>query len=360
MIDYSRAALTRHSVDMRQFVDYRSATLQDGQRIIEVSNSSGLALTLLPDRGLDIWAASYKGIPLTWLSQGSPHAPDWGKPALALFNGGLLMTCGLQHVGPPETDTQTGVWRDLHGQYMRLKAAEISTSGGWEDDTTYTRKLTGVIAQGALFGTQLRMERTFSTTLGDPAITITDTVHNLADEPAPLMLLHHVNLGYPLVREGTQLHTPNVGVYPRDDNARNSAEDWPHYHAAQPLHAEEVFFHHVHADANGYAQAALLHEDFGLHMSWDARTAPYLTQWKNFRQGMYVCGVEPGNCIPEGQNQAREQGRLVMLEPGEAQTFTLNLRVVEGREAVAASRDAIARLAREGQPVSNCQLADYA
>lgn len=360
MIDYSRKTLAQHSVDMRQFVDYRSATLQDGQRIIEAHNSSGLALTLLPDRGLDIWAASYKGIPLTWLSQGSPHAPDWGRSWLALFNGGLLTTCGLQHVGPPETDAQTGVQRDIHGQYTRLKATEISLGGGWADDTTYTRTLSGVVAQGALFGAQLRLERTYHMTLGDPAVTITDTVRNLADEPAPLMVLYHVNLGYPLVRDGAQLYSPAPNVYPRDDAARRAATDWPHYHPAQPHHAEEVFFHHAHADADGYATAALLHDDFGLQLTWDTRSAPYLTQWKNFRHGMYVCGVEPGNCIPEGQNQARETGRLTLLLPGEAQTFTLTLNVVDGAEAVATCKNTIQQLAQNGTPVDGCTLQDYA
>jgi hypothetical protein len=62
--------LRKHSVDMRQFIDFRESTLPNGMRIIDCYNSSGLTFTLLPDRGLDIWTAHYKGIPLTWISQG--------------------------------------------------------------------------------------------------------------------------------------------------------------------------------------------------------------------------------------------------------------------------------------------------
>jgi hypothetical protein len=59
-------------------------------RIVEAYNSSGLTFTILPDRGLDIWQASYNGRPLTWiaLAPGSPYQPDMGQEWLRQFNGG--------------------------------------------------------------------------------------------------------------------------------------------------------------------------------------------------------------------------------------------------------------------------------
>ena len=360
MIDWSRSALEQHSTDMRQFFDFRKATLGDGQRVVEVYNSSGLTLTLLPDRGLDIWAAAYKGIPLTWISQSAPHRADWGRSWLALFNGGLLTTCGLQHVGPPEIDDQTGEQRDIHGQFTRLSAGSLALEGGWQADGRYVRSLSAEVAEAALFGAQLRLRRRYDLVLGEPAITLTDTVTNLADAPATLMVLYHVNLGYPLVREGAALATASAAVYPRDEPARRAYADWPVYHAAQVGHAEEVFYHHVRVGEDGRARAALVHGDLGLQLEWDTRSAPYLTQWKNFRQGMYVCGVEPGNCVPEGQNAARAAGRLEMLAPGESRTFTLTLRVLDGAAAVAGCRETIAHLARDGQPVAGCQLNEFA
>ena len=110
--DLSRTNLEQYSVDLRQFIDFRQSTLPNGMRIVEAHNSSGLSFTLLPDRGLDIWTMHYKGMPLTWISQGSPHLPDYGANWLRLFNGGVLVTCGLRHAGPPETDEQTGEERD--------------------------------------------------------------------------------------------------------------------------------------------------------------------------------------------------------------------------------------------------------
>src|SRR5579862_4435421 len=95
--------LNQYSIDLRQFFDMRESTLPNGMRIIDAYNASGLHFTILPDRGMDIWTAHFKGIPLTWVAQGSPYAPDFGQTWLQQFNGGLLATCGLTHVGDPET-----------------------------------------------------------------------------------------------------------------------------------------------------------------------------------------------------------------------------------------------------------------
>src|SRR5436190_5200314 len=131
----TREAVERHSLDMRQFIDFRQSTLPNGMRIIEAYNSSGLTFTILPDRGMDIWTAHFNGVPLTWISQGSPHPADFGQTWLQQFNGGLLTTCGLTHVGPPEKDDVTGEARGIHGDYTRLRAQDIwvdrDQQGGW-------------------------------------------------------------------------------------------------------------------------------------------------------------------------------------------------------------------------------------
>src|SRR5215207_122913 len=111
-----RELIEKHSLDMRQFMDFRESTLPNGTRIIEAYNSSGLTFILLPDRGMDIWTAHYNGMPLTWIAPGSPHPPDYGKGWMSLFNGGLLTTCGLTHVGPAEDG------RDIHGNFSRQRA----------------------------------------------------------------------------------------------------------------------------------------------------------------------------------------------------------------------------------------------
>ena len=354
--DLTRANLEQYSVDLRQFIDFRMSTLPNGMRIVEAFNSSGLNFTLLPDRGLDIWTMSCNGLPLTWISQGSPHLPDYGASWLQLFNGGVLVTCGLHHVGPPETDAQTGAPRDLHGDYTRRRAGQLSVQGRWEDDR-YVLDLTGAVAEASFFGAQLRLTRTVRMVLGEPKVEIFDTVENLFDAPAPFMLLHHFNFGYPLVQKGVRLYVGGAKVTPRDEVARAAAATWQTYQEPVPLHQEEVFFHQVVAGEDKLALAALAGNDFGVQLEWDTTHEPYLTQWKNFRRSIYLCGVEPGNCLPEGQNQASASGRLVMLEPGEQHKFYNRLTILPNAEAVGAMMGRVAALRANGQAVQ-VELAD--
>lgn len=315
--DLSASARRAYSLDPRQFMDALVATLPDGQRIVHVHNSSGLTFSLLPDRGLDIWSAHFHGLPLTWLSPGAPHRADYGSGWLRQFNGGLLTTCGLTHVGPSEQDDLTGEQRDLHGNATRLPAQGLTVD--LDDDTLTIR---AELVESRLFAEQLHVQRAYRLTLGEPSITLTDVVTNRGDQPTPLMLLYHVNVGYPLVRAGSRLVIDSE-VRARDEAAAAGLAAWAIYDAPTPAYAEQVFFHTVRG--HPHAQAALVNDDLALRLIWDTTHAPHFTQWKNTRQGAYVCGLEPGNCIPEGQNSARRHGRLVVLAPAEQQRFQLQL-----------------------------------
>ena len=350
----SAQELARHSIDWRQFMDFRPATLENGIRIVEAYNSSGLHFTLLPDHGCDIWQASYKGIPLTWLSQASPKRPDYGQSWLQQFNGGLLTTCGLTHAGPPETDPQSGASRDLHGPYSRIPARIRAIEQHIDDQGHVTLTLKAEAVQNALFGEQLLLERSYRMTLGQPAIEIQDCVTNLADTPSPLMLLYHINLGYPLIQDGARLHIPSK-VYARDAIAEAALDHWASYEAPQPQFAEQVYFHQCITDDSLIASAVIESDSLGMVISWDTHQLPYFTQWKNTRESRYVAGIEPGNCIPEGQNAAQENERLQWLAPGESQNFTLRIEMIETPDLIS-SIAAVSQIASSGTPVERCKL----
>jgi hypothetical protein len=367
---WTRALIEAHSVDLRQFIDFRQSTLPNGMRIIEAYNSSGLTFTLLPDRGMDIWTAHYKGIPLSWISQGSPHPPDWGQSWLRQFNGGLLTTCGLTHVGSAEVDDITGEQRGIHGNYTRLRAENIhigesgfSRQADIDGETYLELSISATVYDAALFGTQLRVERTLWQS-NHPDIGIADVITNVGDQPVPLMLLYHFNLGFPLIQAGAKLHTAHQRVYPRDSAAAAGYDGWQTYEAASPGYPEQVFFHHLHGRNTDSSWATVLvtnaEEDFGLSLEWDGAWLPYFTQWKNTRQGMYVCGIEPGNCIPEGQNAARNNGRLQMLPPGETVETYLRLAVLDGIQGIQQGKALLARSQETGTPLKNVNLDNYA
>lgn len=352
-----RELLEQHSVDMRQFIDMRESTLPNGMRVIEAHNSSGLTFTILPDRGMDIYSAHYNGMPLTWINQGAPYPPDAGQEWLRQFNGGLLTTCGLMHAGQPETDEETGEHRGLHGRYTWIRAHDTSIRRGWTP-ANYEVKLTAQLAESKLHGEQISMTRRYNWKLGEPRINIVDFVTNVGDKPVPLMFLYHCNIGYPMIREGTELVSAS-DVYSMTEYSKIGAPTWNLYEKATVGYREQVFIHHVRNDPIGQAHVALINDNIGLKFSWKTDTLPYLTQWKNTRKGMYVSGIEPGNCVPEGQSRARKSGRLVMLEPDEMTSFSLTISVLENLPQIADFKRQIENLNQNAQLVSDCKLDGY-
>lgn len=357
--DNIRAALAaadmrQYGADMRHLLDVRETRLGDGQRVITVDNADGLHLSVLPDRGLDIWMARYRGLPLTWASPGSPFLPDSGQDLLQQFNGGLLMTCGLTHAGPPETDPDTGEQRGLHGRYSRLRAQDVRVNAGGD---TGVAEISGTVWETSLFGTQLALRRTIRVAFDQPAFTISDTVTNHGDVTAPLMLVYHLNFGFPIVHAGTEMLVASE-VYPRDAAARGAADRWAFYEGPTPDYPEQVFFHRPVVGADGKCGAALVNAGFGIAIQWDVAQLPYLTQWKNTRQTHYVCGIEPGTCVPEGQNAARANGRLITLEPGAVRAAEVEISLLTDADAVAQFRAEVDAARASASPVAGYSFDD--
>ena len=65
---YDKNYLRERMGSMRQLAGIRRAELEDGKgrgmRILDVTNGSGLAFTVYPDRGMDIGETTFKGIPI--------------------------------------------------------------------------------------------------------------------------------------------------------------------------------------------------------------------------------------------------------------------------------------------------------
>ena len=110
--EYTRKEAERRIGNLRQLGGIRHCELFDGRargvRAMEVTTGSGLAFTVLPDRGLDIADFSYKGVNLVYHATGGIAHPSYHDPSqsewLRVFFGGLLTTCGLTYFGQPGRD----------------------------------------------------------------------------------------------------------------------------------------------------------------------------------------------------------------------------------------------------------------
>ncbi|GAB4550392.1 MAG: aldose 1-epimerase family protein [Anaerolineae bacterium] len=336
---WTRQELLGHIGDIGQLGGIRLFTLAEGPergvRAAELRTAAGLRFTVYLDRGMDIGPAEYRGIPLAWISPTGPAAPAFYDPQgsgwLYSFHGGLLTTCGLTQVGPPGDDD--GEHLGLHGRISNIPARQVSQGDAWEGDT-YIFWIEGRMRETSVFGHNLELKRRISAQLDEPRLAIEDQVTNMGDAPSPHMILYHINLGFPLLQAESRLIAPSEEVIPRDEVAAQGIDQHTHFHAPIPRYAEQVFFHRMRAESDGYVRVVVVNQAFklGLQLRYRQQELTEFTQWKQMGWGTYTLGIEPGNCRSEGRLAARRRGALVEIAPGQQFNYRVELSMLSDEE----------------------------
>ena len=285
------------------------------------------------DRGLDIGEAKYKGIPLGWISPvGYCHPAYFEKEEfgwLRTWPGGLVTGCGLRNVGSPTE--QNGEPFGLHGRLSHLPAENCVCS----ENTTGEQaelKISGRLNESRMFGENLVLTRTISTRSGDNRIIIDDEVVNQGFRTSQLMLLYHINIGFPVVSADARMVVAEHEVRPRDEEAAKGLDQWQECQEPTADYAEQCFYHDIPAGSDGLARMAVSNPVTGLEVEVAYRKAelPFMTQWKQMGQGEYVMGLEPANCHPEGVVAEREKFKsLREIGPGEKVNVHVEIAVKE-------------------------------
>jgi hypothetical protein len=297
----------------------------DGMRLFEVRNGLGLAFTVSADRCADISRLSFLGQNYGFFSASGYVHPAYfdgvGKYSEKSFTGGFLATCGLSNVGVPCVDE--GESLPLHGTVGNLPAEHIF----WDMDAENIH-IKAVIPHGGFFSDKLLLMRTITCSRTSDTLTLSDRIRNEGGRKVPLMLLYHINLGYPLLSENAKLYLPSEQVIPRDPRAEEGMDTWDKIELPQANFAEQCYYHCFGKEGI----AALFNPDLGqgIRLLFDPRELPCFTQWKMMGKHEYVMGLEPGNCYPCGRTEERRQGRLQVLAPGEERQFTLRFEFFAG------------------------------
>ena len=334
---WTRSELLNYLGDLSQIAGIKLGEWADGVerglRVADVRTGSGLTFSVLLDRGMDIGPASFKGMPLAWVSP-----TGWGHPMyydqtgsgwLRTFGGGLLTGCGLTSVGAPGEDD--GESLGLHGRLSHLPAQHLRVNEAWQGDEC-SIWIEGEVRQARALGENLRLRRRITVELGGNRITVHDLVENLGVAASPLMILYHINLGFPFLDERSELVAEPHPVTARDAAAEPGLQEWMRFQKPTPGYAEQVFYHDLPADKNGWAGIQLTNRPrkLGLRVRFQKATLPNLVQWKMMGQSNYVLGIEPANCRVDGRSQQRARGALQFLQPGEQREFQVEIEVSEG------------------------------
>ena len=380
---YSRREIAERAGMLSQFAGVRLMELSDGVergiRMLEFRTGSGFRFTALVDRALDIGDCEFKGQAIGWNSPAGFRHPGLheyegeGGLGWARSFSGLLVTCGLDHIlfmntvpadnyvySPKQT-----VSHSLHGRVGTIPAKLTGYGEEWHGDECVLWA-EGVVQQSAVFGEDLQLIRRIEADVGGNEIRLIDRVVNHGFYRTPHMYCYHINLGHPVLDEGSRYLAPirdvvwaahaehqDLDVVWTDDASSPYRRQGVGYRTMPgpklDFH-EQVWQHELGADDSGKQFVALVNDRVGLGFEVETRKDqfPCLYEWQNFQAGQYALGIEPSTNHVLGNNAARERGEMIWLQHGEERRYDSVFRVLDGAADIAASEARIRAIA--GQP----------
>jgi Domain of unknown function (DUF4432) len=331
-----------------QVAGVRLVTLGDGGgrgvRVLEFRTGTGFVFDVLVDRGFDIGRCELRGIPLAWTSAVGVEGPWYHEPRglgfFRTFGGGLLVTCGIEHSlfmaedtavqyhYPPKQTESFG----LHGRISNRPARLTGYGERWDGEEC-TLFAEGETQVATVFGEQLVLRRRIETGVGESRLRVVDIVENVGHDVTPHMLLYHVNAGFPIVDDGSELLVAASSVNARGDHPVEGYRT-----LAGPVggSVEQVFEHEPAAEPDGTVPMAVVNRrlGLGLYQVFRREQLPHHFVWRMLGEGTYVVGIEPCTNRTAGRLDARERGELIELAAGESRTYELELGALDGLEEI--------------------------
>ena len=294
------------------------------QRVLRVATAAGFTVEVLPDRCLDLGAATYGGVPVAWGNTTPLRHPaalpenTWAQR----FIGGLLATCGLDNVGPACVDE--GDDFPQHGRIGGEPARAVSFGTG----ARFGRRFHWLRGEVAQPGSGLVLRRRIVIADDAPVLRFTNLVCNLGVAPEVVLVQYHCNFGVPLVVPGGAIRVPASVVTPRDSQAAAALDCWDAIEPPCAGEVERVFRHEQQGRRWSEASIVRPSGDAGQSVRVRARrrTLPCLWQWRVFGTEQYVVGLEPANCAVKPRATARARAALPTLGVGDALRFGVEIR----------------------------------
>jgi len=298
-----------------------------GGRYLSVRCLSGMRLRVALDRGFDIDELEFAGQQLGWHGPSGHVAPavttadqEAGTGLLRAFSG-FMVTCGYDYFGGGRTGSASHfgyALRELqhyplHGRATFLRSNLLEARIDWTHSNGPVVRLVADMRQAGLFGENLCCTRNITIPVGDGQILIEDGVRNEGMTKAPHMILYHLNLGYPLIGNGTVIE----GL-PADDAMPSKLPD-----LTQPQ--SEAFRFLPRSDC---ATAIKVIGAGGYSLSIEPLSSSfrYIGQWWNHYDGMECIGIEPASSLMPGLDGG-EWTPEHWLEPGDAEHYRLRLSI---------------------------------
>ena len=170
------------------------------------------------------------------------------------------MTCGLSNVGDYCKDRGAYLEEEnfgAHGRISNLPAQNVSCKTYWENDN-YILMAEGEVTEGSGQGEHFRFSRVIKTEMGKTRIEINDRVENMSFYNVPHMFLYHINIGYPLLDETSELFTTFNSIQGLDSTSEKYRENIGRFRKPDKESPEQVYIINQKQDSEGYCNVVFL------------------------------------------------------------------------------------------------------
>ena len=325
-----------HIGDLDQLISIKEGVLtggfQNGVHFMEVNNGGNLSATILPGRCMDLYQVRYKGKNMNYIAPSGIVASEYydarGNQWLRNFFVGLLTTCGLQHLGTPMM--LDGEERGLHGRISNTPAENVKYERSINGENP-TLSIEGTMREARIFGENLTLHRSLEFEYENDSIILTDTITNHGFGDRQFVYALHLNYGYPLLEEGTELIFDTLEITPREENAAKYVDTWQQVEAPQYPYPERCYFHKIKADDGGMSQYTIYNpkRNIGVNVQYNGDDLPFFCQWKMLGKGEYVMGLEPMNVFLDGPKIGEPGCEAPVLAAGESKTYKVKLNFID-------------------------------
>jgi hypothetical protein len=225
----------------------------------------------------------------------------------------------------------------------------------WEGDACIL-EAEGEVVQAQTYGENLRLTRRYTARLGESRFYMHDTIENAGFVRTSHMYLYHMNIGYPIVDDGSELIAPFSPERPPDvlfGDVSDPAREYRYFISPTQNWVQQTFQHHMVSDADGSVPVAIVNPSLnggkgrGLYVVYNQRQFPNYIEWRMMGEGQYAVGIEPcSNGF--GREQVEAAGELIWLEPGDRREYHLEVGILDGADEIFAFRERVNKIVYAG------------
>ena len=293
--------------NFKQIASIQRYTVTEGREkgldIIDCNNGK-LRFLLNVTKALDIMQLWHEGQNMSFVSKNAFTARE--NDFLNRFEGGMIYTCGLDNMGRRDGFI-------LHGSHHNQNAQVIHAECNEEGITVEAE-----VRETALFGQNLVFRRRVTTAIGSGSVAIEDSIENAGFTDANYGILYHINLGYPMLDEGTRIVCDAKEISSRTEFATANIKDV--FNMTDSVAGQDEMCYYLTLDK---PQVSLVNDKIGktFTVSYSKETLPYFLEWKSMASGDYALGLEPTTTVLDNEFKYKT------LKPEEKVTFNIELSV---------------------------------